>query len=214
MNNTQAGRNQREKLKQWAHILTHSDQPSQRRAAANGLYRAFHSMLILFFLRRLGNYNGHNTYEDLAIRTITKAFDNISRYDPLKGELSTWIFRIATNMLIDERRSFKGYDVISTEAINHQRDAYDDSALFELPSTDEDPAQMMEYFERQDIVLKAIKDLDDPNDSVMLLLRFYNNFSYLEICDHMQMPMGTVKARLNRAKTKLASVLNPSMMHH
>ncbi len=206
---TQHALKQRQQAKEWAYTMVNSKIPSERHKASEGLYRQFYGSLKMYFMRRLGNFNGQNTYEDLTMKTLEKMFEKIEQFDPDMGEFSTWVFRIASNALVDEHRSFRGYDVMSTEAINHSRSESEDSTPFELPSQDENPEVLMEHFERQDAILSAIQSLSDPKDAMILLLRFYNSCSYKEIQDHMGWPLGTVQARLNRAKQKLAGVLDP-----
>lgn len=201
---------QRERLKKWASDMS-SGNTAVRRRAANGLYRALHGPLQYYFLQRLGNFNGQNTYEDLTLVTIEKVFEKIHQYDGTMGEFTTWAYRIALNTLIDERRKFKGYDVVSVEAINAMTSSrQDDGAYFEIPSKDEDQYQMLVHNERQDHILSVIQKMDNKKDAILLLLRFYKNYSYEEIVDETRMPMGTVKASLKRAKEKLAILLESS----
>ena len=164
-----------------------------------------------YFLQRLGNFNGQNTYEDLTLITIEKVFEKIGQYDGTMGEFTTWVYRIALNTLIDERRKFRGYDVMSVESINALRQGSDNDTLFELPSKEENQHQMLVHHERQDHILSVINRMRNKHDATILLLRFYNNYSYEEIVAEMRMPMGTVKARLKRAKDKLAELLEPSL---
>lgn len=213
-NVTKRTEQQRLQLKEWAAILTTSKDPAARHKASNGLYRALHDSLSFFFLKKLGNFNGHNTYDDLTMRTLEKMFEKIDQYDPEMSEFTTWVYRIATNTLIDERRQFRGYDVISVEAINALRsNADNDAHFFEVPSTDDDQYRMITHNERQDHILDVIQHMRNKKDAAILLLRFYSNYSYEEIVDELNMPMGTVKARLKRAKAKLSTILDPALAY-
>jgi RNA polymerase sigma-70 factor (ECF subfamily) len=202
---------QRERLKTWANTLANSKDPAARRRATNGIYGALHDPLTFFFMKKLGHFNGQYTHEDLTMLTIEKTFERIEQYDPSMGELTTWVYRIALNVLIDERRKFRGYDVISVEAINSNQDEREGSE-FEFRSHYEDQFEMLIHHERQDHVLKVIRGMRNKKDAAILLLRFYNNYSYEEIVNEMEMPMGTIKARLKRAKEKLADLLDPSLL--
>lgn len=213
-NITKRTQQQRQQLKEWAATLTSSKDPAARHKASNGLYRALYDSLSYFFLRKLGNFNGNNTYEDLTMRTLEKMFERIDQYDPQMGEFTTWVYRIATNTLIDERRQFRGYDVISVEAINHLRSSTDsENTSFEVPSQDDSQYQMITHHERQDHILGVIQRMRNKNDAAVLLLRFYSNYSYEEIVEEMNMPMGTVKARIKRAKEKLSTMLDPALAY-
>lgn len=205
---------QRQQLKEWAATLTSSKDPAARHKAANDLYRAMHDSLSFFFFRKLSSFSGHVTHDDLTMRTLAKMFEKIDQYDPQMSEFTTWVFRIATNTLIDERRQFKGYDVMSVEAINHLRnDSSNDAVFFEIPSQDDNQYQMLIHNERQDHILGVIQRMRNKNDAAVLLLRFYNNYSYEEIVEEMNMPMGTVKARIKRAKEKLSTMLDPALAY-
>lgn len=211
MNKSTKDLQRRERLKKWASDMS-SKRPDVRRRAANGLYKALYEPLKFYFLKKLGNRDGSNCHEDLTLVAIEKVFENIGQYNSNLGEFNTWAYRIALNVLIDDRRKFKGRDVVSVEAINAYRAETDNDSPFELPELGDDQLKMLMHYERQDYIIGVIQRMQNKKDAAVLILRFYGNLSYEEIVEEMGMPMGTVKARINRAKEKLSQLLSPDLM--
>lgn len=204
----------RERQKEWAIALCDKRRKKEHRAAANGIYKAFYNPLIYYFMRKVGAGADMNDLQDLTMSTLEKVFSKIGQYDPNNSALSTWIYRIALNTLIDNKRSAKSIDVVSVEAINAHNVrtmGEADAELFELSSTGRDPLEDADRNQAHGAVRKAISCLKNRSERRVIELRFLDEYSYEEIAEALEMPMGTVKALIFRAKDRLKELLSDQL---
>jgi RNA polymerase sigma-70 factor (ECF subfamily) len=109
-------------------------------------------------------------------------------YDPNKGKLTTWLHRITANQCSREKTT-KAPVAVSLE------DKGVDLPEMKQQSQPEDVTiNKLEY----DRLLKAMDSLDTKHRSV-LVLRYFNDLSYQEIAQALEIPLGTVKSRLNQS---------------
>ena len=139
--------------------------------------------------------------EDLTIEAFAKAFKNLDNYEP-NFAFSTWLFKIANNNAIDFIRRQKGI-IVPIE--NPGNDPDDDSTL-QLPSNLPDPEEDL-IKKQKAILLKTVVDQLKPRYSKLVKLRYYKEYSYEEIAKELNLPLGTVKAQLFRAKELLYNIL-------
>lgn len=139
--------------------------------------------------------------EDLTIEAFGKAFKNLNNYAP-KFAFSTWLFKIANNNAIDFIRRQKGKLI----PIDNQGRNQEDDSQMQLPSNTPDPEE--ELIKKQKaVLLKEVVDQLKPRYSRLVHLRFYKEYSYEEIAKELNLPIGTVKAQLYRAKELLYTIL-------
>lgn len=135
--------------------------------------------------------------EDLVQETFVKAFDNLDSYST-NYAFSTWLYRIATNHTIDYLRKKK----LKTLSIDSPMKTKDGEMEMQLPDesahTDRDIIQK----QRQKIVQEAIENLPEKYRKV-IQLRHMEEKSYQEIADILDLPLGTVKAHIFRARELL-----------
>lgn len=201
----------REQQKQWAIILCDKRRKKEHRAAANSIYKAFYNPLIYYFMRKIGVGAEMSDLQDLTMTTLEKVFSKIDKYDPNSAALSTWVYRIALNTLIDNKRSAKSIDVVSVEAINAHNVrtmGEADAELFELSSTGRDPLEDTDRNQTHGLVRQAIAALKNNTERRVIELRFLDEYSYEEIAETLKLPMGTVKALIFRAKDRLKESLS------
>jgi RNA polymerase sigma-70 factor (ECF subfamily) len=144
---------------------------------------------------------------DLAQETFIRVFRNAGRY---RGDyqFSTWIYRIATNLAIDEirRRARKGRFFLRNVLGLFQ----EDGEALPLPDARPSPEKTLDGKERLQRLRSAIDSLPQRY-RVPFLLKEVEELSYEEIRDVLRISMGTVKSRIHRAKLllreKLAQVL-------
>jgi RNA polymerase sigma factor (sigma-70 family) len=138
--------------------------------------------------------------EDLTIEAFGKAFRNIDSYTP-KYAFSTWLFKIASNNCVDFIRKKQGYPT----PLDHLQDNLD-NATVNIQSDMPDPEESL--INHQKIAaLKNIVDQLKPRYKKLIELRYYKEYSYEEISSELNLPIGTVKAQLYRAKTLLYNIL-------
>jgi len=140
--------------------------------------------------------------EDLTIEAFAKAFKNLHHYEP-EFAFSTWLFKIANNNTIDFIRRQKGKSV----PIENPANDPDDENPLQLPSDLPDPEEELIRKQKANL-LKTVVDQLKPRYSRLVKLRYYQEYSYEEIAKELQLPLGTVKAQLFRAKELLYNILH------
>ena len=138
--------------------------------------------------------------QDLAQETFLKAFEH---WEAFRGEsaVSTWLYRICVNqwknrVRYEKRRAF--WKHFSLDAGGPENE----EPVRELPAPDAPLGQSMEVREKQAAVQAALAGLKSE-DRVILVLREIDDKSYEEIADLLDVPIGTVRSRLARAREKL-----------
>ncbi len=150
--------------------------------------------------RIIGNYDDA---ADLAQETFVRIFKAISKFKE-ESSFSTWIYRITTNVCLDEIRKRKNKKILSLDEDIHM----DDGDMKRQVESDEiGPEQNAEREEVRKIVNDAINML--PEDQrVVITLRDIDGMSYEEISETLKCPGGTVKSRINRARVALKNILS------
>ena len=144
--------------------------------------------------------NNASDAEDLTIEAFGKAFKNIEQYAP-NYAFSTWLFKIATNNCIDFIRKKKA-NTISLD----QNDDEDDKAPQDIMARSLDPEESL-IKEQKLKLLRSIVSRLKPRYRKLIELRYFKEFSYEEISDELELPIGTVKAQLFRARELLYNIL-------
>jgi RNA polymerase sigma factor (sigma-70 family) len=172
--------------------------------ARKGDEKAFASLMnryrdsIYYMLLKMVN----NPYdaEDLTIEAFGKAFRNLDSYTP-KFAFSTWLFKIATNNCVDFIRKKQ----VSPTPLDHLQDSLDNVTV-NIQSDMPDPEESLINHQK----IAALKDIVSqlkPRYKALIELRYYKEYSYEEISSELNLPIGTVKAQLYRAKTLLYNIL-------
>jgi RNA polymerase sigma-70 factor (ECF subfamily) len=168
-------------------------------AAFEMLIEAYQKKIFNLAYRMIGNYDDAG---DLAQEAMIRIFKSISNFKE-QSSLSTWIYRITTNVCLDEIRKKKNRKVLSLDEEIH---ADDGDMQRQIMSDDPLPDELMEKKELQQIIISAIESL--PEDQrLVIMLRDIQELSYDEIARVLDCPAGTVKSRINRARFALKNVL-------
>jgi len=143
--------------------------------------------------------------EDLAQDTFIKVLNNIDRYRP-EFKLSSWLFKIANNVAIDHLRK-RQLDTVSMEGSPHAATATEiEATSFEIASQQESPLDEMEARELGSSIERAIASLR-PEYRSCIMLRHVEGRSYEEIAAILDLPLGTVKTYIHRARHELRDAL-------
>lgn len=142
--------------------------------------------------------DGGEDVKDMAQEVFLKVYRNLERFDG-KSAFSTWIYRIAVNTCIDEIRKRKGKQTYSLDA-----ELEDEDGNYKKQFADEGgrPEEEMLQKELRGEVLAALETLS-PEHKAAVILRDIRGYSYEEIAEMMQMPLGTVKSRISRGRAQL-----------
>jgi RNA polymerase sigma-70 factor (ECF subfamily) len=143
--------------------------------------------------------------EDLAQETFVKVLNALGSYRP-EYKFSSWIFKIANNAAIDQLRR-RELDTLSLDGSPEARTA-DEIEATALQATDraESPLEELESRETGAAIERAIGRLR-PEYRTCILLRHVEGRSYEEIADVMDLPLGTVKTYIHRARLELRGYL-------
>ncbi len=138
--------------------------------------------------------------EDLTIEVFSKAFLKLDRYSP-RYAFSTWLGTIATNHYIDFlRRKKEAMSFVDQDAANY-REA---SGVFQSEAPDPE-----EYLIKNEkvLMLRQVVEKLKPHYCKLIELRYYRGYSIEEIASELDLPAGTVKAKLFRAREFLYNIL-------
>ena len=136
---------------------------------------------------------------DCAQEAMLKAF---RAFDSFRGEagFATWLTRIAVNTCTDALR--KRSNVVSLDAMR-------EDTGFDVPDEEPSPYTQMEAAERRRLLREGMEALP-PEMRQMIVLRDVEGMRYEEVAQAMQVPLGTVKSRISRAREKLSGILRKS----
>lgn len=138
---------------------------------------------------------------DLVQEAFVKAFDNLNTYST-NYAFSTWLYRIATNHTIDYLRKKK----LKTLSIDEPMKTKDGEMQMQLEDESAGTDRNIIRKQRQNIVQNAIEDLPSKYRKV-IEMRHMEEKSYQEIADVLDLPLGTVKAHIFRARELLYKAL-------
>mgnify|MGYP000892149186 CR=1 FL=1 len=178
--------------------------------ARNGDVKAFETIIedyqkkvFNIALRMIGN---HDDASELAQEVFIRIFKSLKNF---KGEssLSTWIYRITTNVCLDELRKRKNKNIVSLDEDVKQDDGEIKRQVEDARPT---PDVIAEKNEVRRVVKEAILSLPEDQRTV-IILRDIQGFSYDEIAKIMNCPEGTVKSRINRSRQILRDRLKPKL---
>lgn len=138
---------------------------------------------------------------DLSQEVFIKVFSLLDRYDESYA-FSSWIFRIATNHCIDHLRRNR----LRFLSLDGQTDKDGDAIEIPLPDKGPKPDTLLERREAMERLEEIVEELP-PHYRVIILLRHDQELSYEEIATVLDLPLGTVKARIHRARNMITRML-------
>jgi len=158
---------------------------------------------IYFMLLKMTN--NQNDADDLTIEAFGKAFKNLHQYTP-EFAFSTWLFKIATNNCIDYIRK-KRMNLISID-ISYEQESGDQMQM-SIASDTPDPEERFIREQKKKLMRGVVEKLK-PRYKRLVELRYFHEYSYEEISEELNLPLGTVKAQLFRARELLYNILKKS----
>lgn len=134
--------------------------------------------------------------QDVTQETFIRMFRALDRYDP-ERPFAAWLFSIASRLSIDQIRRRKVHPVPLT-----QRDRDDEEYTIDVEDTGPRPEEVTVHAE-EEARTRALIDSLPPHYRIVVLLRHQQDLSYEEIAESLHLPLGTVKARIHRARALL-----------
>jgi RNA polymerase sigma-70 factor (ECF subfamily) len=144
--------------------------------------------------------------EDLTQEVFVRTFNNLRRYDR-SYKFSSWLFKIAYNLTVDHLRKKRVKTISmhgSPDAVTAERQ---EATSLTLESGEEAPDEVLEARELAGALEEAIAKLR-PEYRTAILLRHVEDRPYEEIADIMDVPLGTVKTYIFRARRELRDLLD------
>lgn len=139
--------------------------------------------------------------EDLTLEAFGKAFANLKAYSS-DYAFSTWLYRIATNNSIDFIRKQKGVHY----SIDQEMDDEPEMSNLKLKSAVPNPEEEL-IVKQRGVWLRSFVDQLNPKYQNLINLRYFKEYSYEEIAKELDLPLGTVKVQLFRARNKLFKLM-------
>jgi RNA polymerase sigma factor (sigma-70 family) len=178
--------------------------------ALQGDEKAFETLLNkyrnLVFSIMIKMVRNHQEAEDLTQEAFMKAFNSLSSFND-EFAFSTWLMKIASNNCIDFLRKRK----LRTYSIHEPIQYKDEKIEIDIPDHEPTPERHLLQNERAKMIQTAIDELPERYRYV-ILLRHKEEKSYEEISEILNLPLGTVKAQIFRAREilnkKLKSIIN------
>ena len=156
------------------------------------LVRRYRNKIIHFIF---GYVRDMTAAEDLTQDTMFKFYVKKDSYREV-AKFSTWLYTIAANLAKTELRKLKRRKTDSFTDINKRTER-----LFDIPAPEEKNDNL-----RDELIMESIMDLELEFRNI-IILRNIQELSYESISKILQLPLGTVKSRLNRGRLKLAEIL-------
>ncbi len=160
------------------------------------IVKRYKNQLLNFIYRFLGNTV---EAEDLVQETFLRVYRNRKAYQKV-AKFSTWIYTIAGNLAKTELRKRKRRRFFSISELGYNDKDYD------ISDEDYNPEKDVDGRMKEEIVHKKIMELS-PKFREVILLRDVQQLSYEEISEIVDIPLGTVKSRVNRGRLKLQEKL-------
>lgn len=135
--------------------------------------------------------------EDLTQETFVRMFRALSRYDPTRP-FGAWLFTIASRLCIDHIRRRK----VSPISLTQRERESDEEYEIEVEDPGLKPDEVAAHAE-EGRRAEALIDSLPPHYRIVVILRHVQDLSYEEIAEALHLPLGTVKARIHRARALL-----------
>ncbi len=133
------------------------------------------------------NFSGSRQFAEEATQEVFfRMFKNIKKIKGNKNDFEKYLYTIARNYCIDNYRKNKNINIVEDKD-------------YLIPKWDPD-------YTIKDIVWKGINQLD-KDEKELIVLREIEGFSYDEIAEILNIPVGTVKSRINRVRIKLSEII-------
>jgi RNA polymerase sigma-70 factor (ECF subfamily) len=178
-----------------------------RRAVDDGEQSAYAELMeryresIYYMLLKM--VNNPDDAEDLMIEAFGKAFKRLNQYHPSYA-FSTWMFKIASNNCIDfiRKERKKRTMSIDTGMTNDEGE----NVTYDIESEGRDPEEEIIRDQKMEAMREVVEKLK-PRYRQLVVLRYFKEYSYDEIAKELDLPLGTVKAQLFRAREFLANLM-------
>ncbi|MHA1815312.1 MAG: sigma-70 family RNA polymerase sigma factor [Candidatus Heimdallarchaeaceae archaeon] len=179
----------------------------EKEKAYSDLFHEHSKQLKVFFLQR--TKGDVNMSEDLLVDAFRKVYENFDKFDSEKGVFSTWLYRIATNNLIDHTRKIT-MEVFSLEAMIGKTTEENEGMEYQITSDSLNPEEELSNTALGQEIQDAIYELPDKLVKEVMIELYINELSFKEIEDKLGFEEGcsTPRVSANRGRRILAKKLS------
>jgi RNA polymerase sigma-70 factor (ECF subfamily) len=168
----------------------------EKQKAYSELYSNYQRQIFAFLVKS----TDAETAEDLKMTAFEKAYEKIGNFDSSKASFYTWLYQIASNVLIDHTRKAK-FEVISLDSLAKKTMEDNSGMEFQLKSKTQNPEDIMTSDEKVKKILDAIEELDGDTKKIAKL-RFIDGLSFKEITEELGMKEGSSTARVRSKRAR------------
>lgn len=179
------------------HLVVRARQGDQKAYA--DLMQRYKDSIYFMVLKMVNN---REDAMDLTVETFAKAFEKLEKYQP-EFAFSTWLFRVATNNCIDFIRKKK----LNTMSIHGMTNDDGEEKQLDIKSDVLNPEETSIKKQQTQELRMLIESLPARYRN-LITLRYFDELSYEEIAVQLDLPLGTVKAQLFRARFLLGNIIN------
>lgn len=169
------------------------------RQAYADLMATYREPLYLLLLRMTRNTT---VASDLTIESFGKAFLQLHRYAPT-STFGAWLYSIGVHCYIDHLRRNR-LETVPLSTAEHTSDG--EFVEYQIPSSQPNPEETLIRMQRDETLKRIVDGLKEPYRQIVRL-RYYDDLSYEDIAERLNIPLGTVKIRLLRAKNLLSTIV-------
>jgi len=144
----------------------------------------------------LNMMGGREDAQDCAQEAMLKAYQAFPRFEG-RSKFSTWLYRIATNVCLDALRGRR--ETVSLEVMRESG--------WEVPDGAPEAYERLEESERRYLIKQALSELTPDYRAAMMLVDL-NGLGYQEAAEVLEVPLGTVKSRISRARDAMLKILS------
>lgn len=153
------------------------------------LFNRYRDAIYRLFVQRLG---GVNDADDLLQETFIKVYINIHRYSPVYT-FGQWVYTIARNTFVDFMR--------------RKQDEMSIDEHFSAPAASTPTPEERVINQQQGVQIQQLLEHLSPRYRELIVMRFFEEYSYEEIAQKLSLPMGTVKTQIHRARTRMCELI-------
>jgi len=170
--------------------------------AFSELVERYQTRLLNFIYRTIGD---RDRAEDLVQEVFIRVYRHLHRFDRSK-KFSTWVYTIASNLAKNELRNRSRNPLVLFQTMQGSHD--DEERPLQFEDTTARPDDMFRKRHLRELVEQTVAKLPEHHRQVFVL-RELEGKSYEEIAEITSCNLGTVKSRLNRARTAFAAIIEP-----
>jgi len=147
---------------------------------------------------------------DVTQEAFAKAYENLHAFRQ-QSAFYSWLFRVAVNLALSHRRSAARRRTVSLDTTDSASGTQAERLVQRMrDETCETPDHAARQAEALSLVARALQELDDEHRTVVVL-RDMEGFDYQQIGQMLDIPPGTVKSRLHRARMAIRAAIAPVM---